>query len=173
MIKYKLHKLKKYRKSMNIREMIDKVKNFGRITVYKCVDGIFDKNKNNVEYFAVNLEYAKHFGDNCYKITLETSNFKILKLEDWNKIYTEKTGKKGNAYNRHQGIFVIGYESITTKYEEPLNRFRVEMGDEMANQFLSEFETSDAVYGEDAGYVGDFVYAVKNKEMIVNFEALQ
>ena len=67
--------------------MIDKVKNFGTTTTYTCVDGVYDKNKKPFDYFAVNLEYAKHFGDNCYIATLNTSNHKILTLEKWNKLY--------------------------------------------------------------------------------------
>ena len=157
---------------MEIREMIDKVKNFGTTTVYTCVDGVYDKNKKPIDYFAVNLEYAKHFGDNCYIATLNTSKYKILTLEKWNKLYTEKTGLNGNKYNRHQGIFVIGEENLSTNYNEPVIRFRQALGDEITNKFLDELKICDAVYGEDAGYVGDFVFAVKNKDMIFKIEAL-
>lgn len=152
--------------------MIKKIKNFGKTTVYTCVDGVYDKNKKVFDYFAVNLEYAKHFGDNCYKATLDTSTYKILKLEEWNKIFKEKTGLNGNKYNRHQGIFVIGEENLSTKYAEPIIRFKQALGDDIGNRFLEELNNCDAVYGEDAGYVGDFVFAVKNKDMVIKIEAL-
>ena len=157
---------------MEIREMIEKVKNFGKTTAYTCVDGVYDKNKKVFDYFAVNLEYVKHFGDNCYKATLDISSYKILKLEEWNKIFKEKTGLNGNKYNRHQGIFVIGEESLSTYYDEPIIRFKQALGDDIGNRFLEELNKCDAVYGEDAGYVGEFVFAVKNKDMVINIEAL-
>lgn len=155
---------------METRKLIDTVKNFGKATVYTCVDGDYDKNKKAFDYFAVNLEYAKSFGDRCYKATLDISNYKILKLERWNEIYKEKTGINGNKYNRHQGIFVIGEESLSTGYKEPVSRFKQALGDDIANKFLEELNSADAVYGEDAGCVGNFVYAVKNKDMILNYE---
>ena len=152
--------------------MIDKVKNFGKITAYTCVDGIYDKDKKVFDYFAINLDYAKGFGDNCYKATLNPSNYKILKLEEWNKIYKEKTGLNGNKYNRHQGIFVVGSENLATNYEEAIIRFRQALGDNITNEFLAQLISSDAIYGEDAGYVGSFVFAIKNKDMIINIESL-
>ena len=82
---------------MEIRELIDKVKNFGKTIVYKCVDGVYDKNQSGIDYLAVNSDYAKKFGDNCHRITIDTSNYNILKLDTWNKIYTEKTGKNGRT----------------------------------------------------------------------------
>ena len=157
---------------MEIREMIEKIKNFGKTTVYKCVDGSYDKNKSGFDYLAVNFDYAKHFGDNCYKITLDTSNYNILKLDKWNNIYTEKTGKNGNRFNRQQGLFIIGNMAITSNYKEEIKLFQQVMGEEMANKFLVELNNCDAIFGEDAGYVGEFVFAVKNKDMIINIEAL-
>jgi len=83
---------------MEIREMIEKVRGFGKTIVYTCVDGIYDKTKKPIDYFSINLDYAKHFGDNCYKVTLLTSGYNILNLEEWNEIYTEKTGLNGNKW---------------------------------------------------------------------------
>jgi len=157
---------------MEIREMIDKVKNFGKTTVYKCVDGVYDKTKNGFDYLAVNLDYAKKFGDNCYEITLDTTNYNILKLDKWNKIYTEKTGKNGNRFNRHQGLFIIGDMAITSNYNEEIKLFQQALGEEIANKFLVELNSCDAIFGEDAGYVGEFAFAVKNKDMIIKIEAL-
>jgi len=152
--------------------MIEKVKNFGKTTVYKCVDGTYDKNKSGFDYLAVNFDYAKHFGDNCYKITLDTSNYNILKLDRWNKIYTEKTGKNGNRFNKQQGLFIIGDMAITSNYNEEIKLFQQALGEEIANNFLVELNSCDAIFGEDAGYVGEFVFAVKNKDMIINIKAL-
>ena len=157
---------------MEIREMIEKVKNFGKTTVYKCVDGTYDKNKSGFDYLAVNFDYAKRFDDNCYKITLDTSNYNILKLDRWNKIYSEKTGKNGNRFNRQQGLFIIGDMAITSNYNEEIKLFQQALGEEIANNFLVELNSCDAIFGEDAGYVGEFVFAVKNKDMIINIEAL-
>jgi hypothetical protein len=157
---------------MEIREMINKMKNFGTTKVYTCVDGIYDKNKKTFDYFAVNLEYAKHFGDNCYMVTLNTSKFKVLEFGMWNIMYTEKTGLNGNKYNRNQGIFVVGEQNLLTNYEEPVTRFKEALGDEITNKFLDELNNCDAVYGEDAGYVDEFVFAVKNKDMVIKIEAL-
>jgi hypothetical protein len=157
---------------MEIREMIDKVKNFGKTTVYKCVDGFYDKNKSGFDYLATNLDYSKHFGDKCYEITLDTSNYRILKLDKWNKLYTEKTGKNGNMFNRQQGLFIIGDMAITSNYSQELKLFSQALGEELTNKFLDELNNCDAIYGEDAGYVGEFVFAVKNKDMIINIEVL-
>lgn len=156
---------------MDIRKMIDKVRDFGKIIVYTCVDGVYDKNKKPIDYFAVNLDYAKKFADNCYKVTLQLNGYNILDLEEWNNIYTQKTGLNGNKYNRKQGIFVIGEENLATNYEEPISRFRMALGDNIADKFIDELNTCDAVYGEDAGY-REFVYAVINKDMILNFKLL-
>ena len=157
---------------MEISEMIEKVKNYGKTTAYTCIDGVYDKKQRVFDYFSVNLEYAKHFGDNCYKVTLNISNYKILNLEEWNKIYKKKTGLNGNKYNRHQGIFVIGEENLSTKYAEPIIRFKQALGNDIGNKFLEELNNCDAVYGEEAGYVDEFVFAVKNKNMVINIEAL-
>lgn len=156
--------------SKEIREMIEKLKNFGKTTLYKCVDGVYDKNKTGFDYLAVNLDYVKNFGDNCYEVTIETSNYNILKLGDWNKLYTQKTGKNGNRFNRHQGLFIIGDMAITSNYKEELALFSSAMGEELSNQFLATLNSCDAIYGEDAGYVNEFVFAVKNKDMIINIE---
>ena len=157
---------------MDIREMINRVKNFGNITLYRCIDGVYDKNRSGINYLAVNLDYAKKFGDNCYEITLNTTNYNILKLDKWNNIYTEKTGKNGNRFNREQGLFIIGDMAITSNYNEELKLFSQALGDELTNKFLDELNNCDAIYGEDAGYVGEFVFAIKNKDMIINIEAL-
>jgi hypothetical protein len=157
---------------MEIREMINKINNFGKSIAYTCLDGTYDKNNKVFDYFAVNLAYAKPYGDYCYMVTLDTSNYKVLNLGIWNKIYKDKTGLNGHKYNRNQGIFVIGEDSLGSGYEEPITRFRHELGDELANKFLDEFNSSDAIYGEDAGQVDDFVYAVKNKNMVVKIEIL-
>jgi hypothetical protein len=157
---------------MEIRELIDKVKNFGKTTVYKCVDGVYDKNRSGADYLAVNLDYAKKFGDNCYKITIDTTNYNILKLDKWNKIYSEKTGKNGNRFNRQQGLFVIGDIAITSNYKEELDLFSNVLGEDLSSKFLTELNSCDAIYGEDAGYVGEFVFSVKNKDMILEIEAL-
>ena len=38
--------------------------------------------------------------------------------------------------------------------------------------FVDEFNNCDAIYGEDAGYPDEFVYAVKNKNIITKAEKL-
>lgn len=141
--------------------------------VYRCIDGNWNKNYDKIEFFSMNCSYAKKFGDKCYIITLDTGNYKILNLKKWNKVYSEKTGKNGNRFNRIQGLFIIGAIAINSNYNEELELFTQALGEDMANQFLSELNNCDAIYGEDAGYVGEFVFAVKNKNMIVNVETLQ
>jgi len=157
---------------MEIREMIDKIKNFGKTKAYICVDGVYNKNQKDFDYFAIDLNYSKKFADNCYEVILDTLNSKILDLEEWNKLYRDKTGLNGNKYNKHQGIFVIGEDSLGTSYSEPITRFKEAMGEELGNRFLDELKSCDAVYGEDAGYVGEFVFAVKNKDIIVAIKLL-
>ena len=153
---------------MEIREMIDKIMNIHEslVTVYRYLDKDYNPEYSPIEYFAVNKEYASHFGDYENKFLINTDNAKILNLEYWNKLYKDKTGVNGNFYNRVQGIFVVGEESIGSKYEEPLSRFALAFPKETVNKFISEFNECDAIYGEDAGFPNEFVFAVKNKKMI-------
>lgn len=136
--------------------------------VYRCIDGEYKTDFNGIEYFAINKNYAKSFGDTCYKFTLNLNNSKILNLQKWNNLYTEKTGLNGNKYNRVQGIFVIGEESINSSYSEPLSRFSQVFPNDVVEGFINEFNTCDVIYGEDAGYPNEFVFAVKNKNIISN-----
>lgn len=138
--------------------------------MYRCINSEYDKNFNGIQYLSVNKEYSNSFGEICYKITLDIGNYTILNLGYWNKIYTDKTGKNGNIYNRHQGLFIIGEMAIGSNYADELKLFNDALGDSSTQQFLNELYSCDAIYGEDAGYVGEFVYAVKNKKMIVNIE---
>lgn len=152
--------------------MIEKIRNFGKTKVYICVDGIYDKDKNLFDYFATKLEYSKNFAQNCYEVELNLLNSNVLDLERWNKIYKDATGSNGNKYNRTQGIFVIGEENISTNYSEPLSRFEQALGKELANDFLNELKNCDAIYGQDAGYLNEFVFAVKKKTMITKVEPI-
>jgi hypothetical protein len=40
------------------------------------------------------------------------------------------------------------------------------MGEELSNQFLDELNSCEAIYGEDAGYKNEYVFAVKNKNIL-------
>ena len=128
--------------SKEIREMIDKVKNFKNIlnenltTAYRCIDGEYNKKHDKIEFLSTNLDYSKPFGENCYKITLDTNNAKILNLQKYNELYTQKTGKNGNRFNRHQGLFVIGSMAIDSNYNEELKLFSSALGEELKNKFL-------------------------------------
>ena len=135
------------------------------IIVYSCVNGDYNINLNKINYFAKNIEYSQKFSDNCYKFKLNLKDAKVLNLEKWNKLYYDKTGDKGNIYNRTQGLFVVGSKSINNGYVEPLKKFRDALGDEMATQFINEFNECDVIFGEDAGYHEE-VFAVKNKNLI-------
>lgn len=152
----------------DIRKMIDKVNKINKsiVNVYRCINDIHDIKYDKIEYFAVNKEYAKSFGKICYHFQINTHNAKIFDLSKWNKLYTEKTGKNGNLYNRHQGLFVIGQISISTSYEKELSVFSQVFNNNMVEEFLHEFNTCDAIYGEDAGYPNEFVFAVKNKKLL-------
>lgn len=139
----------------------------GLTTVYRCIDGEYDTNYSGVEFFSVNKEYSSTgFGDNCYEFIINTNGAKILNLEKWNRLYTEKTGKNGNLFNRHQGLFIIGSMVIESGYKKELDIFSQALGDEMSQKFINDFNNCDAIYGEDAGYPGEFVFAVKNKSII-------
>lgn len=135
------------------------------IIVYSCIDGNYNIDLNQINFFAKNIEYSKKFADNCYRFNLNLKNTKVLNLEKWNKLYYDKTGNKGNIYNRTQGLFVIGSMSINDGYTEELKKFRDAFGDEMANQFINEFNECDVIFGQDAGYHEE-VFAVKNKNLI-------
>jgi len=140
------------------------------LTVYRSIDNDYIKGRDNIEYFAINKSYAVNFGGKCYEVKLDISNARILKLDKWNSLYSSKTGKNGNLMNRHQGLFVIGETSIESNYNKHLEFFRDALGDDLANDFLIQLSNCDAIYGEDAGYSNEFVYAVKNKSMITNVE---
>jgi hypothetical protein len=135
------------------------------ITAYRCIDGEYDSNRNGIQYFAINKEYASHFGDNCYKFKIDTTNANVLNLESWNKLYTEKTGKNGNLYNRQQGLFVVGEIAISEGFSDQLELFGLECGDEMTNKFVNEFNHCDIIYGEDAGE-HEKVFAVKDVRFV-------
>jgi hypothetical protein len=175
----------------DIREMIDKIENFNqrnKITVYKNVDDQYTQSHNPIEFFAVNKDYASNFGNKQYTFIIDTTQSKILNLDVWNKLYTDKTGR-GSLYgyypeNSHmwlkqgqdvndrknwrfeQGLFVIGSESIGTAYKEQLEIFGKYMGQNLTEKFLNEFNTCDAIYGEDAGFPNEFVFAVKNVNIV-------
>lgn len=134
------------------------------VPVHRCIDGDYKIEHSGIEFFAVNKEYAQGFGNNCYEFTINTSSAKILDLEKWNNLYTSKTGENGNIYNRVQGIFVIGGISIGSGYEKELEKFSQAFDEKTSQEFIDEFNSADAIYGEDAGYQGEFVFAVKNKE---------
>jgi hypothetical protein len=153
---------------MEIREMINKIMHIHEslITVYRYLDNDYNPDYSPIEYFAVNKKYASNFGDYENKFLINTNNSKILNLEYWNKLYKDKTGINGNKYNKVQGIFVIGEKSIDSNYEEPLSRFSLVFPKEIVNKFINEFNECDAIYGEDAGYPNEFVFAVKNKKII-------
>jgi hypothetical protein len=148
-----------------IKKLLRENLELNRIRVYRCIDGEFKGFNNRIEYFSVNKNYANKFGDNCYEFWINT-NSKILNLEKWNKLYTDKTGKNGNRFNRHQGLFIIGDMAITSNYKEELSLFSEVMGEELSNQFLDELNSCDAIYGEDAGYKNEYVFAVKNKNIL-------
>ena len=135
------------------------------VTAYRCIDGNYDGNRSGIQYFAVNKEYASHFGDNCYEFNIDVVNSNILNLETWNKIYSEKTGTNGNLYNRKQGLFVVGEIAINEVFSDQLELFGLECGDEMVNKFINEFNHCDIIYGEDAGE-HEKVFAVKDTKFI-------
>ncbi len=135
------------------------------ITVYRCIDGDYDSNINGIQYFAINKKYASNFGDNCYEFKIDITNANVLNLESWNKLYTEKTGKNGNLYNRTQGLFVIGEISISEGFSKQLELITLEFGDEISNKFINEFNNCDIIYGEDAGY-HENIFAVKNMKFV-------
>ncbi len=137
--------------------------------VYRCIDNNkYNKQFSNIEFFAINKSYASFFGSVCYQFEIDLTNSKILDLGIWNKIYKERTGENGNIYNKVQGLFVIGSENIESSYKKPLEKFSKAFGTSMANKFLDEFNNCDAIYGEDAGYPDEFVFAVKNKNIVKN-----
>jgi len=56
-------------------------------------------------------------------------------------------------------------ENISTSYSDALTKFSKALP-EFVEEFSNEFKNCDAIYGEDAGYPNEFVYAVKNKSII-------
>lgn len=149
-----------------IREELDRILNSKTIPVYRCIDGDYKEGYSDIEFFALNKEYAQGFGDNCYEFVIDTSSAKILDLEKWNNLYTNKTGENGNLYNRVQGIFVIGEMAIGSGYEKELEKFSKAFDEEIVQEFIEEFNNADAIYGEDAGYPGEFVFAIKDRGIV-------
>jgi len=152
----------------DMREFIDQFRNFKQkqITVYRCIDGEYNPTYDKIQFFAVNKDYPPAFGKDCYEFKLDLANAIVMDLKNWNNIYTEKTGRKGNIYNRVQGLFTIGSMAIESKYRDELKLFKKELGVNLTNEFIRTFENADAIYGEDAGYPDQYVYAVKNPHII-------
>jgi len=150
-----------------MRDILNKFNNvnLNNVKVYRCIDTPIFRERNEIEFFSLNKDYASHFGDNCFEFLIDIKNSKILDLSKYNKLYKEKTGENGNLYNRIQGIFVIGEENISTSYSDALTKFSKALP-EFVEEFSNEFKNCDAIYGEDAGYPNEFVYAVKNKSII-------
>jgi hypothetical protein len=59
---------------------------------------------------------------------------------------------------------MIGFPQLF--YEKELKKFSQAFDEEIVKNFIDEFNDSDAIYGEDAGEQGEFVFAVKNKKII-------
>lgn len=142
------------------------------MTVYRCLDGEY-KNTDKIEFFALDKEYAQNFGHICYKFQIDTNRAKILDLEKWNKIYKNKTDENGNLFNRVQGIFVIGKMAIESNYENELAKFSQTFDENIIQKFLDEFNSCDAIYGQDAGLPGQYTFAVKNKDILIPIPFLQ
>lgn len=149
-----------------IQEFTEVVSKKGLITVYRCINDEYNNEYNGFGFFAINKEYSEKFGENCYSFIVDINRAKILNLEKWNKLYTQKTGKNGNLFNRQQGLFVIGSMAIDDGYEKELKAFSQALGESLSQKFTYDFNTCDAIYGEDAGYPGEFVFAIKNKSII-------
>jgi DNA repair protein RadC len=135
---------------------------------YRGLPGEYVQDYNGVQYFAENEKYAGVFGKNIIKANI--SKNKVLDLAKWNKKLKD-AGIPDNGMGQpfltiDQSMF-DGDRNFTTKGREgTFGKMKRAIGLDEFNKFKEEFDSSDVIYGEDAGNAGEMVYAVRNPRAI-------
>lgn len=135
---------------------------------YRGLPGEYIQDYNGVQYFAENEKYAGVFGKNIIKANI--SKNKVLDLAKWNKKLKD-AGIPDNGMGQpfltiDQSMFDENRNFTTKGREGTFGKMKRAIGLDEFNKFKEEFDSSDVIYGEDAGNAGEMVYAVRNPKAI-------
>jgi hypothetical protein len=135
---------------------------------YRGLPGEYVEDYNGIQYFAENEKYAGVFGKNIVKANI--SKNKVLDLAKWNKKLKD-AGIPDNGMGQpfltiDQSMFDENRNFTTKGREGTFGKMKRAIGLDEFNKFKEEFDNADVIYGEDAGNVGEKVYAVRNPKAI-------
>ena len=135
---------------------------------YRGLPGEYVEDYNGIQYFAENEKYAGVFGKNIVKANI--SKNKVLDLAKWNKKLKD-AGIQDNGMGQpfltiDQSMFDENRNFTTKGREGTFGKMKRAIGLDEFNKFKEEFDNADVIYGEDAGNVGEKVYAVRNPKAI-------
>jgi len=139
-----------------------------RATGYRGLPGKYVEDYNGIQYFAENEKYAGVFGKNIVKANI--SKNKILDLAKWNKKLKD-AGIPDNGMGQpfltiDQSMFDENRNFTTKGREGTFGKMKRAIGLDEFNKFKEEFDNAEVIYGEDAGNVGEMVYAVRDPKAI-------
>lgn len=140
--------------------------NSNTVIGYRYINQKYNPDFESVQFFAKNKNYAKIYGE--YLIECEISLDKAMFLENWNILLRENGVKDFGG----QGILTIHSDyfnpnSDRFEYSDFRNEIYHVLGINLLSKFIHELRNSDVIIGKDAGQPNEVVYAVKNKNAII------
>ena len=146
-----------------VREVIKESETSNFVTVYRSINKPWNENHDMVQYFAKNKYYSKNFGRITYDVKLKIDA--LLNLNDINNLL-KKHGVSSDFY------LYVGELGINNNYQDQIGYYEQEIGGEIAGKIYDLIKDSKIIYGEDDGFPGEYVYAVKDKNLIQSYKLI-
>lgn len=148
-------------KSFKLFENVSKI-------VYRAIKRDYDKNYNEIQYYAENPQYARIFGDKVMQFYLNCDEKYIMDLDKWNSKLSKDTLDIFNT----EHLFAIhstylNPESDDYAYKGLTDYIFLDLGKEEFMKFNEEFLNAKVIKGRDSGNESQKVYAVRDKSVIL------
>lgn len=134
--------------------------------VYRGIKRDYDKNYNDVQYYAENVNYARVFGDKIKMFLLVYDDKYVMDLDKWN----DKLSKETKEIFR-SGLFTVhstylNENSENYGYKGLKDYIYMDLGIKEFEKFNKEFINAKVIKGRDSGNESQIVYAVRDNNLI-------
>lgn len=134
--------------------------------VYRGIKRDYDKNYNDIQYYAENVNYAKVFGHKIKMFYLIYDDKDVMDLDKWNSKLSEKTRKYfgGEVFTVHSTY--LNKNSEDYGYKGLKDYIYMDLGIKEFEKFNKEFINAKVIKGRDSGNESQIVYAVRDNKLI-------